>query len=52
MLKTVEKLSLIGNPLKLLSKYIDFDIFREKFEVELLEKDRNNNAGAKLLMLS
>lgn len=45
--ETAEKLAAIGNPLEMLSKYIDFEIFREKLEIQLLKKDRKNNAGAK-----
>ena len=45
--ETTHKLSVIGNPLEMLSKCIDFEIFRVKLEDELLNKKKKNNAGAK-----
>ena len=43
----VEKLSAIGNPLETISKVIDFEMFRSTLEINLLNLDKKNNAGAK-----
>lgn len=43
----IEKLSDKGNPLKMLSNVIDFEIFRTVLEDAVLTKEKKNNAGAK-----
>ena len=45
--ETEQKLSRIGNPLEMISKVIDFEMFRENLESKLLNTDKKNNAGAK-----
>jgi transposase, IS5 family len=42
-----QKLSEIGNPLEMISKVVDFEIFRTTLESNLLNKNKKNNAGAK-----
>ena len=42
-----EKLAKIGNPLDMISKVIDFDMFRVLLENKLLNSNKKNNAGAK-----
>jgi len=42
-----QKLSFIGNPLEMVSKVIDFEIFRKSIEAKLLNQNKKNNAGAK-----
>jgi transposase, IS5 family len=42
-----QKLSIIGNPLVMISNVIDFEMFREKLESKLLNQNKKNNAGAK-----
>lgn len=42
-----QKLSDIGNPLELISRVVDFEMFREKLESKLLNHNKKNNAGAK-----
>lgn len=42
-----QKLSSIGNPLELISKVVDFEIFRDTLESKLLNTDKKSNAGAK-----
>ncbi len=42
-----QKLSDIGNPLEMISKVIDFELFRLLLEDKLLTKNKKNNAGAK-----
>jgi IS5 family transposase len=44
---TQERLSAIGNPLEMISKAIDFEVFRDKLEAKLLNTNKKNNAGAK-----
>jgi IS5 family transposase len=44
---TEEKLSKIGNPLEMISKVVDFEIFRALLEEALLNKEKKSNAGAK-----
>jgi IS5 family transposase len=44
---TQEKLSAIGNPLEMISKVIDFEVFRDKLESKLVNNNKKNNAGAK-----
>lgn len=44
---TSEKLSEIGNPLDMISKVIDFEMFRITLESKLLNTTKKNNAGAK-----
>jgi IS5 family transposase len=41
------KLSEIGNPLEMISKVVDFEMFRAVLEDALLNKDKKSNAGAK-----
>lgn len=45
--ETFEKLKAIGNPLDMLLKVVDFEMFRTKLEDGLLNKSKKNNAGAK-----
>ena len=45
--ETQERLSKIGNPLEMISEVIDFEIFREKLESKLLNRNKKNKAGAK-----
>ena len=45
--ETEQKLSSIGNPLEMINKVIDFEMFRESLESKLLNTDKKNNAGAK-----
>jgi transposase, IS5 family len=42
-----QKLEEIGNPLAMVSKVIDFEIFRDLLESKLLNLNKKNNAGAK-----
>ena len=42
-----EQLSAKGNPLEVISKVIDFEMFRSTLENKLLNADKINNAGAK-----
>jgi len=44
---SVELLSEIGNPLEMVSKVIDFEMFRTTLENKLLNPNKKNNAGAK-----
>jgi len=44
---TQEKLSSIGNPLEMINKVIDFELFRDKLESKLLNTNKKNNASAK-----
>ena len=44
---TIERLSVIGNPLEKISKVIDFERFRTTLESKLLNTEKKNNAGAK-----
>ncbi len=37
----------MGNPLESISKVIDFEMFRELLESNLLSTNKKNNAGAK-----
>ena len=43
----VEKLTEIGNPLEMINKVIDFEMFRGNLEIKLLNSNKKNNAGAK-----
>ena len=45
--ETCQKLSNIGNPLEMISKVVDFELFRDTLESRLLNTDKKNNAGAK-----
>ncbi|HOJ23933.1 MAG TPA: IS5 family transposase [Bacteroidales bacterium] len=45
--ETQVRLSKIGNPLEMISEVIDFEIFREKLESKLLNRNKKNKAGAK-----
>jgi len=42
-----EKLSEIGNPLEMISKVIDFELFRSTLESKLLNTNKKNNAGSR-----
>jgi transposase, IS5 family len=42
-----EKLSKIGNPLEMINRVVDFEMFRDKLESKLLNQNKKNNAGAK-----
>lgn len=42
-----EHLSKMGNPLEALNKVIDFEMFRETLETNLLNRSKKSNAGAK-----
>lgn len=44
---TKERLSLMGNPLDMISKVVDFEMFRELLESKLLNTNKKNNAGDK-----
>lgn len=44
---TLQKLSNIGNPLEKLSSVIDFEMFRERLESQLLNNNKKNNTEAK-----
>jgi len=44
---SLELLSAIGNPLEMVSKVIDFEMFRSTLENKLLNTNKKNNAGAK-----
>lgn len=44
---SIEKLSAIGNPLELISKVVDFEMFRNTLESRLFNTDKKSNAGAK-----
>ena len=44
---SLELLSEIGNPLEMISKVIDFAMFRPTLENKLLNTNKKNNAGAK-----
>ena len=41
------KLSKLGNPLEKLHKVIDFEMFRGELEENMLNRDKNSNAGCK-----
>ena len=45
--ETYQKLIEKGNPLELISRVVDFEIFRSTIESKLLNTDKKNNAGAK-----
>ena len=42
-----QKLSNIGNPLEMISKVVDFELFRDSLESKLLNTAKKNNVGAK-----
>lgn len=42
-----QKMSNIGNHLEMISKVIDFEMFRDILESKLLNQNKKNNAGAK-----
>lgn len=44
---SAEKLSEIGNPLEMINKVIDFEMFRALLETKTLNSNKKNNAGAK-----
>jgi hypothetical protein len=46
-LESSEKLKKLGNPLSLLNKAIDFEMFRIELEDRLLNHDKKSNAGTK-----
>ena len=43
----IENLSEIGNPLEMISKVVDFEMFRTLLESKLLNTNKKNNAGAR-----
>jgi IS5 family transposase len=45
--ETCQKLSSIGNPLEMIGKVVDFEMFRGSLESKLLNQNKKNNAGAK-----
>lgn len=45
--ETYQKLSQIGNPLEMISKVVEFEVFRPNLESKLLNKTKKSNAGAK-----
>ncbi len=45
--ETYQKLSSIGNPLEMIGKVVDFELFREILESKLLNTNKKSNAGAK-----
>lgn len=45
--ESIEKLSVIGNPLDRISNVVDFEAFRNSLEEALLNKEKKSNAGAK-----
>ena len=45
--ETHQKLSSIGNPLEMISKVVEFEMFRKILEAKLLNTNKKNNAGAK-----
>lgn len=45
--ETYQKLSSLGNPLDMIDKVIDFEMFRNILESKLLNTNKKNNAGAK-----
>lgn len=45
--ESIEKLSVIGNPLDRISNVVDFEAFRNSLEETLLNKEKKSNAGAK-----
>lgn len=46
-LNSLELLSEIGNPLEMINKVVDFEMFRSTLETKLLNTNKKNNAGAK-----
>ena len=44
---SLELLSEIGNPLEMIGKVLDFEMFRSTLESKLLNTNKKNNAGAK-----
>ncbi len=46
--ETYQKLSAIENPLEKMCNVADFEMLRETLEADLLNKNKKNNAGAKL----
>ena len=45
--ETYQKLLSIGNPLDMIRKVVDFEMFRDILESKLLNTNKKNNAGAK-----
>ena len=45
--ETSEKLSKLGNPLEKLHNVIDFEMFREILEENMLNREKKSNAGQK-----
>jgi IS5 family transposase len=43
----IDRLSKIGNPLEMISRSIDFEMFRHLLENKMLNKNKKSNAGAK-----
>ena len=44
-----QKLSLIGNPLEMISNVIDFEIFRKSLEAKLLNQNKKKQCWSKTL---
>ena len=45
--ENLQKLSSIGNPLEMISKVIDFEVFRHTLESNLMKTEKKSNAGAR-----
>jgi len=45
-----QKLSFIGNPLEMISKVIDFEIFRKSIEAKLLNQNKKTMLEQNLMM--
>ncbi len=45
--ENLQKLSSIGNPLEMISKVIDFEVFRRTLESNLIKTEKKSNAGAR-----
>ena len=45
--RRLRKISKLGNPLERLEKVIDFEMFREELEINMLNLERKNNSGCK-----
>ena len=45
--RRTRKISKLGNPLERLDKVIDFEMFREELEINMLNLERKNNSGCK-----
>jgi hypothetical protein len=47
--ENVAKLSAIGNPLEMIIKVVDFEMFRSMLEETFLNKEKKSNGGAKAI---